>query len=250
LSRRFSDKLNDELDILYRDDALIAINKPSGLLVHRTAMAADATEFAVQQLRDQIGREVHPCHRLDRPTSGVLLFAFDRPTLAEMQQRFAAREIRKTYIAVVRGWTAPRGRIDYPIRSEKNPTKSREAVTDYVRIATCELPHPVGPHATARLSLLRLTPQTGRPHQLRRHLAHLRHPILGDSRHGDGAQNRFARTHLHSRRLLLHALAIAFTHPRENRPVLIQAAPNADFREALTLCGMRDAIEFNAPNSL
>jgi tRNA pseudouridine65 synthase len=215
------------LEILYQDDWLVAINKPSGLLVHRTALDTQASEFAVQTLRDQLGRPVHPCHRLDRPTSGVLLFALDKTSCAQVSQSFADGVVEKRYHAIVRGWTDPVGRIDTPLRSEEYPEKTQSAETNYRRLFTLELPHPVGRYASARFSWLELAPKTGRTHQLRRHLAHIRHPILGDTRHGDGKQNRFARETLGLHRLMLHATELRLPHPQSGQPLLIQSETDA-----------------------
>lgn len=193
------------LKIIYQDEHLIAIDKPSGLLVHRSNLDAQNTEFAVQRLRDQIQQEVYPCHRLDRPTSGALLFALNREALRETCKQFEAGTVQKTYHAIVRGWPDDNGRIDYPLRQEEPPHKLQDAITDYICLSRAELPIPSGRYTSTRVARLQLHPHSGRKHQLRRHLAHIRHPIMGDTRHGDGAQNRFLRAHANCNRLLLRA---------------------------------------------
>ena len=194
-----------ELPIIYQDADYVVINKPAGMLVHRTPLAAAADVFALQVLRDQLGQEVFPCHRLDRPTSGVLVFALNKDALRAAQEQFQNRTTTKTYLAVVRGWAPESGHIDYDLRSEEEPDKVQDAQTDLRRLAISELPIPSARYSSTRCSLLELRPRTGRKHQLRRHMAHIRHPILGDTRHGDGAQNRFLREYCGLQRLLLHA---------------------------------------------
>lgn len=195
-----------ELPIIYQDDAFVVINKPPGMLVHRTTLAAAEDVFALQVLRDQLGQEVFPCHRLDRPTSGALLFALNKDALRLAQEQFQSRQTKKTYLAVVRGWAPESGHIDYDLRLEEAPDKVQDAQTDFRRLAISELPIASGRYTSTRCSLLELSPKTGRKHQLRRHMAHIRHPILGDTRHGDGAQNRFLRDFCGEQRLMLHAI--------------------------------------------
>ena len=189
------------LDILYRDDFLVAINKPAGLLVHRSDIDRHETRFAVQLLRDQIGQRVHPLHRLDKGTSGVLLFALDSASAREVGGQFERNEIGKRYLAIVRGWPPEAGVIDHALSrqfddygrkfSADSPTEALPAVTEYRRLATVELPDAVDRYPTARYALVELLPKTGRQHQLRRHLKHIAHPIIGDATWGKGIHNRF-----------------------------------------------------------
>lgn len=219
------------LDILYQDDVLIAINKPAGMLVHRSWLDKHETVFAMQTLRDQIGQHVFPIHRLDRPTSGVLLFALNSDVARLMSEQFEQHTIKKHYLAIVRGYLVGEGRIDYPLKvqldkiadkyaSEKAP---QEAVTDYAALATVEMPYPAGKFQTARYSLVQLFPQTGRKHQLRRHLKHLFHPIIGDTNYGDLHQNRALTSHTGCDRLFLHAVGLAFNHPLSGEDIHIHA---------------------------
>ena len=178
------------LDIVLREETFVVINKPAGMLVHRTSLDHRETVFAVQVLRDQIGMKVHPVHRLDKPTSGLLVFALNVETLKVLQGQFFEGEVEKTYWAVVRGYLDKKGIIDYPLKreidsfSQSTGKGSQSAVTHYRSLAQTELPMPVGRYPTTRYSFVELKPETGRKHQLRRHMAHLRHPIVGDSRHG------------------------------------------------------------------
>jgi tRNA pseudouridine65 synthase len=216
------------LDIIYRDEHLIAINKPHGLLVHRSRIAADATEFAIQLLRDQIGQHVSPVHRLDRKTGGVLLFALEKEVEIQMHSMFANHTIEKTYIALVRGYTDDTGEINYPLRKENGTLQ--EAFTAYKTVARAEIPFAHGKHPTSRYSLIKATPTTGRMHQLRKHFAHIDHPIIGDRPHGCNKQNRFFIANWEMQTMLLHANRLAFTHPATQIPVII----NAPFQEEFT----------------
>lgn len=218
------------LEILYADDDLVAINKPSGLLVHRTALDKAATAFAVQMLRDQIEKTVYPCHRLDRPTSGILLFALSSEAARAIQTQFVEKTVQKVYHAIVRGWTEDQGNIDYALRCEDTPNKSQDAVTEYTKLTQSEIPIPVGRYEQARFSLVELRPQTGRKHQLRRHLSHISHPIIGDTRHGVGEQNTFIREHFDCHRLLLHASQLSIQHPATNNRLCLIAPLESTFK--------------------
>ncbi|MES9856986.1 MAG: pseudouridine synthase [Sedimenticola sp.] len=216
-----------ELTILYRDDHYIAIDKPAGLLVHRTRIS-DGTEFAMQQLRNQIGQWVYPLHRLDRPTSGVLLFALSSEAARDLVAEFEARRVEKSYLAIVRGYTEGQGHINYPLLEEEGKER-QEAITDYRRLATVELPYGVGRYATARYSLLEITPLTGRMHQIRKHMKHIFHPIVGDTTHGDGKQNQLFRDRLGIHKLLLMAKSLSFHHPYDGGKVTVEAALNGEW---------------------
>jgi tRNA pseudouridine65 synthase len=213
------------LEIIYEDERYVAINKPNGLLVHRTRIAEEKKEFALQMLRDQLGCQVYAVHRLDRGTSGVLLFAKSPEATSPMVKAFEAKEVTKTYYAIVRGYTAEQETIDSPIRPDKDHKHKapQDAVTHYTRMATVELPIPVGRYSTARYSMVQVQPETGRMHQIRKHFAHIRHYIVGDKRHGDWRHNEMFREQLQSPFLLLHAARLAFTHPLSGESLLLQA---------------------------
>lgn len=220
--------------ILYQDDRLVAVHKPAGLLVHRSFLDPKETRFALQLVRDLLGRRVFPVHRLDRATSGVLIFALDPRTATLLGDLFAAGQVHKTYLAVTRGWTPRELVIDHPLtetdpraldpRAPRPPT-TQPAVTRLERLAAWELPFPRGPHSTCRYSLVRLFPETGRRHQLRRHLKHVFHPIIGDTTHGDGWDNRLFRRELGCDRLLLAAVSLALPHPVTGQPLVVEAPP-------------------------
>lgn len=209
------------LNIIYKDEYLIAINKPPGLLVHRSPIAKYATEFAVQSLRDQIGQLVFPVHRLDRKTSGVLLFALTTRVNSKMQQLFSERKIVKKYHAIVRGYSPKEERITYALVNEKGT--AQDAVTDLKTLEQFEINIPFGKHTTSRYSYVELVPETGRFHQLRKHTAHIFHPIIGDRPHGCNKQNRLWKEKWSMTRMLLHASELLFDHPILNKEILINA---------------------------
>jgi tRNA pseudouridine65 synthase len=221
------------MNILYRDDQLVAIDKPPGLLVHRTGLDAGETRFALQLLRDQLGRPVWPVHRLDKGTSGVLLFALDAATASTLGRRFEHGEaLRKTYLAVVRGWPEDDGLIDHPLaRLSDDARAGRDEIQDarsrFRTLERYELPLPGARFATTRCALVELRPLTGRRHQLRRHMKHIAHPIIGDATHGKGPLNRAVAGMLGVNRLWLHALLLELEHPVTGRALRIQAAPGA-----------------------
>jgi tRNA pseudouridine65 synthase len=226
----------DPLEILFQCEHLVAINKPNGLLVHRSPIASDADVFAVQLLRDQLGQKVYPVHRLDRKTSGVLLFALDEATNSEMQRKFMNGEITKTYHAIVRGYTPDTGEIDYSLKRDDGVIQ--EAVTYFETLMRTEVPFAVGKHPTSRYSLVKLNPVTGRMHQLRKHMAHIMHPIIGDRPHGCNKQNRFFKEQFDMMQMMLHAVSLEFVHPTTKKHVNIFAPYGAEFfrmREVLLL---------------
>lgn len=222
--------MKTNLEVLYADENLIAIDKPSGLLVHRSWLAREATEFALQRVRDQIGQRVYPVHRLDRPTSGILLFAKDSETARLLTEQFTERRVEKRYHAVVRGYLGD-GELNYPLREEldkiadaqaNQDKEPQEAVTRYRCLQQIELPFAVSKkHSTSRYSLMEIEPLTGRKHQIRRHMSHLRHPIIGDTNHGDGRHNRFFREYFSIQRLLLAATQLSFVHPYSKEPIVV-----------------------------
>lgn len=215
------------LSVLYQDADLVAINKPHGLLVHRSPIASDVSEFAVQLLRDQLGQRVYPVHRLDRKTGGVLLFALNETINSVMQQQFSDGNVAKSYLAIVRGYTADEQDIDYSLRRDDGVLQ--DAFTSLKTLRRTEVPLPFGKHATSRYSLVELTPTTGRMHQLRKHMAHILHPIIGDRPHGCNKQNKLFKDHFEMNTMLLHAQRIQFQHPVTSELITITAPWQAEF---------------------
>ena len=239
------------LEILYQDEWLVAVNKPSGWLVHRSWLDRHETVFVMQTVRDQIGQHVFTAHRLDKPTSGVLLMGLSSEVGRLLSLQFEQHQMQKTYHAVVRGWLKSSGTLDYPLLEEldkiadKHATEARNAqpaVTDYQSLATVEMPIGIGRYPTSRYSLVELAPKTGRKHQLRRHMSHLRHPIIGDSAHGDLRQNRGAAEHFGANRLMLHASSLALTHPVTGEPLLLRAGLDGVWQNLMNQFGWQDRI--------
>ncbi|MGC3871820.1 pseudouridine synthase [Halomonas sp. GXIMD04776] len=215
---------DESLTVLFQDEYLVAVYKPSGLLVHRTALARGETRFALQILRDQLGQRVYPVHRLDRPTSGLLLFALSPGMASQLAAEFSAQRVQKRYLAVVRGIGPGQERIDWPLREEdghrpKAEMPAQPACTEVRRLDSVELPIPIDRYPQARYSLMEARPLTGRRHQIRRHLSRRGYPIIGDAKHGKGVHNRFFRERLDHPHLLLAAVGLSIWHP-EHQAVL------------------------------
>lgn len=230
------------LQLIHRDDYLLAVHKPAGLLVHRSPIDRHETEFALQYARDlNDGEHVYPVHRLDRPTSGLLLFARDPATASSLGQAFMAGEIHKTYLAMVRGWIPESGLIDEPLRDkaiDRRDTREqamREARTRYRRLAITEIPVAIEGYASSRYSLVELQPETGRQHQLRRHLQHISHPIIGDTNYGRTRHNHYFAERFGSGRLMLAATTLSFRHPATGEAMTLTAAPEESFRNVLSI---------------
>lgn len=224
------------LEIIYQDENLIAINKPHGLLVHQSSIARDATEFALQLLRDQVGKHVSPVHRLDRKTGGILLFAFDKRSEISMHQQFMNAETDKKYLAILRGFTPDAMDIDYPLAKENGTMQ--DAFTAFRTLQRAEVAVAFGKHPTSRYSLVEATPKTGRMHQLRRHFSHVLHPIIGDRTHGCNKQNKFFKEQWDMTTMLLHASELAFTHPITREKIHLKASLHDEFKRVMDFMKM------------
>ncbi|WP_305907813.1 pseudouridine synthase [Methylomarinum sp. Ch1-1] len=230
---------------IYRDDWLLVVHKPAGLLVHRSPIDRHETEFALQYARAMNGGQyVYPVHRLDRPTSGLLVFARDQQTASTLGKAMMAGAVRKTYLAMVRGWLPEQGVIDHPLRDEPedkrrkgDPQPVREALTRYRRLATTEIPVEIEGYPTSRYSLVALYPETGRKHQLRRHMKHISHPIIGDANHGRGRHNRYFAKRFGQGRLMLASTSMDFLHPVTGVRLQLNAEPEASFLKLLPIFG-------------
>lgn len=230
------------LPILYQDEYIVVIDKPSGLLVHRSMIDKHETRFALQMTRDQIGQYVYPVHRLDKPTSGVLVMALSSEIAAKLNEQFTQKIISKKYIALVRGYTLTEDSIDYALKEEldkmtdkkaQQDKPAQEAITHYKTLWQGEVPIAVGRYPTSRYSLLSLSPETGRKHQLRRHMKHIFHPIVGDTTHGDGKHNTMFREKFTLSRLLLVAKELSFEHPVTGEIIHLSASIGEEFEQVL-----------------
>ncbi|SDS84894.1 tRNA pseudouridine synthase C [Halopseudomonas xinjiangensis] len=230
---------------LFRDPYLLAVHKPAGLLLHRSPIDRHETEFALQYARALNGGEhVYPVHRLDRPTSGLLLFARDPDTASVLGKAFMAGEVQKTYLALVRGWSAEAGLIDHPLREhaidrrcKDDPQPMREARSRFRRLATTEIPVRLEGYPSSRYSLVELYPETGRKHQLRRHMQHIAHPIIGDTNYGRTRHNHYFAERFGYSRLMLAATGMSFAHPVTGEPMTLRAEPDASFTRVLSVFG-------------
>ncbi|WP_373494465.1 pseudouridine synthase [Aquiflexum sp.] len=228
------------LEILFEDDFYIGINKPAGILVHKTSIAKEEEAlYALQLLRDQIGQKVYPLHRIDRPTSGVLMFAKSSEAASILQPLFPTTAVEKYYLCIVRGYMEiDHGIIDRPLK-KKLYGDLQEAQTSYWSLSQSEIPFASSPkYPTSRYSLLKVYPHTGRMHQIRRHMAHARHYVIGDRTHGDNKQNNFFRARFGLENMLLHARQIKFSHPFTKQEIILQADLPDHFLKTMEFLGL------------
>ena len=203
----------DLLRVLHLDADLVAIDKPAGLLVHPSALDAHEQRTALRLMQAQLGEKLHPLHRLDKATSGVLLFARHADAARHWGMALQQRDVDKTYLALVRGWPADEGEIDHPLaRDPEKPSQGQPhapALTRFRCLDRFDWPFSVDArHPSSRYALVEAFPLTGRRHQIRRHFKHIAHPLIGDTTHGKGAHNRAVASWLGVQRLWLHALSV------------------------------------------
>ena len=248
---KHSDKAScfDPLEIIYQDESLVAVNKPSGLLVHRSMIDWHETRFALQLLRDQIGQKVYPLHRLDKPTSGVLLFALLPEIARKMGEQFENNQVKKTYLAVVRGFAPDSGVIDHALKEQLDKMTDRkarldkppqEAITEFHCLARVELPIAIDRYPQSRYSLVEARPRTGRKHQIRRHMKYIAHPIIGDAKHGKGRHNRYFAENFGADRLLLTCTEMKITHPLSGNKLTVKAGLDDCFKNLLNRFNWHD----------
>ena len=225
-----------ELEIIYEDDFILAINKPYGYLVHRTDLDAEEERILVNVLSDHYGQRVYSVHRLDKKTTGVLLFAFDRAIIQILHEQFRKRTVRKTYLAVVKGAPAPKAEIESYLTNVSGEVQW--ALTKFELIEKINLDHTLYPNKSLNhFSLLKLYPYTGRMHQIRKHLTSIFHPIIGDRTHGNLKQNAFFYDYYDFNEMLLHAYNISFVHPINNTDLSITAKLSDEFLRMLFVLG-------------
>lgn len=259
---------SEPLVILFEDAYYVAVNKPEGLLVHKSAIDKHETQFLLQQLRDQIGCYVFPIHRLDKPTSGVIIFGKTPEAAATMQQQMEANNAQKVYVLVCRGYCAPSGIIDHPLKPiddfkskrkklkpqahsdelgidpahGKSSKPAQQAVTHFKCLATFELNAAIDRYPNSRFSLVEAQLHTGRKHQIRRHFKHLSHPIIGCPKYGKSKYNHYFAQHLAAPRLMLHAYRLSFVHPFTQAPLTITAKPTGAFAQLLARFAWQHAL--------
>ncbi len=221
-------RLQQSIRILHRDSSLLWIAKPSGMAVHRGDARDPIT--AIDVVRDLIGAQVYTVHRLDRATSGVMVFALSAEAARHVGAAFAEGRVQKRYLALVRGIPkVPEGLVDHAIERREDGPKV-PARTAWRVLASVVDP---GPYA-----LVEARPQTGRRHQIRRHLKHLSHPLIGDVRYGKGDHNRLFRERFGLHRLALHAADLELAHPETGEQTRFSAPVPDDLAEPLRRLGI------------
>ncbi len=234
--------------ILYQDESLVAIHKPAGMLVHRSELDVHEKRIVLQLLGEQLGLHLYPVHRLDKATSGLLVFALSAQAARGLQAQFETQAIQKTYLAIVRGYLTGVGEIDHALSEKRDQRRSKgtlsprewpgkPAITSYEGLLTSEVPIACGRYSSSRYSLVALHPKNGRRHQLRRHLKHINHPIIGDTTYGQGTHNRLFRENFNCHRLLLSAMKLKFQHPLEGSPLEISTRLDDDFYSVMNELG-------------
>jgi tRNA pseudouridine65 synthase len=230
------------IPILYQDDDIIAVHKPEGLLVHKSEIDKHETQFLLQQLRDQIGQKVYPVHRLDKPTSGIIVFGLNTNSQRALSLQFENNKVEKHYLALVRGHTRDQGSIRHPLKEKavfksqnKEHLATKDAVTHYRTLQQFELPVAIDKYPTSRYSLVLVAPETGRRQQIRRHMKHIAHPIIGDTSYGKTTHNQYFRTQLNCRRLLLHATRLTFCHPVGQQILSLECPLDSVFEQTIEL---------------
>jgi tRNA pseudouridine65 synthase len=261
------EQLTQPLRIVFRDDHYVAVFKPAGLMVHRGPRSSVGEPFLLQALRDQIGCYLYPIHRLDRPTAGLVVFGLHRDAAGELGRLFQERKVTKRYQALVRGFTSERFVVDHPLDDQvddwlatavgaesatgpSRPVRSLESLTEFCTLERFEVDWPTEDFPTSRFSLLEIQPLTGRWHQIRRHLNHAAHPIIGDHRHGDHRWNQrfFEKTGIY--RMMLTAMQLDFLHPFTQEPFSLCVPRGDDFEAAVVylkeIGGLDDCSELSS----
>jgi tRNA pseudouridine65 synthase len=220
---------------LYRDDDLLLVDKPSGLAMHR-GYSSERGDYLLTRVRDAVGFHVYLVNRLDRGTSGVVALTTAPELVEPLQRAFASGHVDKRYLALVRGHVQGEQLIDYAIPKSDAPDAPRVSAQTIIRGIGC---------AEGRYSLVEAVPLTGRYHQIRRHMKHVHHPLVGDTTYGDGKVNRSVRERFGLMRLALHAAALALPHPRTGDPITVTAKVPAELHHALTALGLPVEVAFS-----
>lgn len=237
-----SDQNPPEISILYQDQDFVAVYKPEGLMVHRSNIDRHETQFLLQILSEQLEQFLYPINRLDRATSGLMLYAFSSEVAHLLHQQLLNNTASKNYLLVCRGHCPAEGTIDHALKPlvdfrkkhKARPEKpAQSAVTRYKRLDTIELDIAVDKYPSSRYSLVQASLLSGRRHQLRRHFKHISHPIIGCPKYGKSTHNRFFAEQLAAPRLLLHSYHMRLAHPRSGKEMTICAEPEGSFSQLL-----------------
>jgi tRNA pseudouridine65 synthase len=231
-----------DIDIVFEDETLLAVNKPAGLLVHRSKIAADENDCLLDRLRVRTKSDLFLIHRLDRATSGVVLLAKAREVAGALGKQFMARSVDKRYLAVVRGWPESEGSIDYPLSDVRENSARKPALTDWRVLATCTVAIELGKYPEQRYALVEASPQTGRYRQIRKHFHHISHHIVGDTSHGRGDHNRLWRMHFGMHRMLLHAWKLDLRHPLNDSKLELVAPVDEMWTRVVERFGWQNAV--------
>jgi tRNA pseudouridine65 synthase len=154
-----------------------------------------------------------------------------------LQGMFRDNEMDKKYLAIVRGFFPDELKIDYPLKKDNGVIQ--EALTYLQCLNKSEVDFQIGTHPTSRYSLIEANPQTGRMHQIRKHLAHVMHPIIGDRPHGCNKQNRYFKNELEMDTMMLHALSLEFKHPYSHKTIKIEASFQSEFLRMLNILNLQ-----------
>lgn len=234
--------MTEPLEILYQDEDLVAVDKPAGLFAHPSRLDTGNFDTLHGRITEQLGQKVYFIHRLDRPTSGVMLLALNKESVQQLAEDFREHRVHKQYLAIARGFCPNEGHIDRPLQRQldriadkrsRSDLPPQDAITDYKTLERYECPVPTERYETSRFSLVQLFPKTGRKHQLRRHLKHLAHPIVGDRTHGDHRLNKRIAETYGVDRMMLVAERLAFTHPKSGDEITIEASVGSEFQKYL-----------------
>jgi tRNA pseudouridine65 synthase len=223
--------------ILHIDEHIVVVNKPAGVPVHRSRLVNDGDVYLIDQVRALVDGPLHLIHRLDRATSGVLLIGRNSEVAGTLGRQFMQRDVEKTYLAVCRGWPEETGELDYPLPGVRENSDRKPALTRWRRLASIEVPIAINRYPQQRYALVEVSPETGRYRQIRRHFAHLRHPLIGDTSHGRTEHNRLFKQYYSVHRLLLHAQRLQFDHPVGGQRLSIEAPLDTEFSGLLERFG-------------
>jgi tRNA pseudouridine65 synthase len=218
------------IEIVFEDKFIIVVNKPNNFIIHESHYARNIRETTLLQfLEQQLGYPVYPAHRLDRKTSGVILLLKNKDNVSQFQELFNSKSIQKIYYAIVRGFSPDNGIIDSPVKNDDTGIY-KEALTHYKSVKNIALNIPVHPYENSRYSLIELKPQTGRMHQLRKHMNKINHPIVGDYKYGDRFHNRMYETEFDCIYMFLHAYCLEFIHPITKEKLSLKANFPSDWQ--------------------